>query len=387
MAILERPAAPPGLDDRKRRGGDRILVAAIVALSGLGLLMIYSATRVSLQGSDLPDSVTMERQLIFVTAGLLVLYGLSRYDYRNLRDLLPFLYGVVLVLLLAVFAFDPIKGARRWIPLPFFNLQPAEFTKIVIILGLAVLLIPGPEEDGSRLSWAKVGKALVLVGVPAALIFVQPDLGTMLAIPFVLLVMLFAAGANWRQLALLAGSAVAAAVAVVSLGMLESYQLDRIRVLFDPDIDPQGIGWNLRQSKLAIGSGQLFGKGLFEGTQTNLQFVPEQENDFIFTALGEQLGFAGGIVALFLYAVIVWRLLVIAANARDRFGALVAAGLAGLLVFHVFVNIGMTVGIAPVTGLPLPFMSQGGSFYLSMMAGMAIANSIWIRRARRPGEA
>jgi rod shape determining protein RodA len=227
----------------------------------------------------------------------------------------------------------------------------------------------------------------VLVGVPAALIFVQPDLGTMLAIPFVLLVMLFAAGANWRQLALLAGSAVAAAVAVVSLGMLESYQLDRIRVLFDPDIDPQGIGWNLRQSKLAIGSGQLFGKGLFEGTQTNLQFVPEQENDFIFTALGEQLGFAGGIVALFLYAVIVWRLLVIAANARDRFGALVAAGLAGLLVFHVFVNIGMTVGIAPVTGLPLPFMSQGGSFYLSMMAGMAIANSIWIRRARRPGEA
>jgi cell division protein FtsW (lipid II flippase) len=158
MAILERPAAPPGLDDRKRRGGDRILVAAIVALSGLGLLMIYSATRVSLQGSDLPDSVTMERQLIFVTAGLLVLYGLSRYDYRNLRDLLPFLYGVVLVLLLAVFAFDPIKGARRWIPLPFFNLQPAEFTKIVIILGLAVLLIRAPRRTAPGCRGRRSGK-------------------------------------------------------------------------------------------------------------------------------------------------------------------------------------------------------------------------------------
>lgn len=385
MAILDRAPSPSSLET-PRRGMDRILVGAVLALSALGLLMIYSATRVGLERSDLPSSVTAERQAIFVVAGIILMYALSRFDYRDLRDLLPFLYVGILILLAIVFLFDPVKGARRWIPLPFFAIQPAEFAKIVLVLAVAALLVPGREEENPRLPWSKVIRSLAVIAIPAGMIFLQPDLGTMLAIPFVLLVMLFAAGATWRQLVALAGAGIAGIAAIVAGGFLEDYQLDRIRVLFDPAIDPQGIGWNLRQSKLAIGSGQLVGKGLFEGSQTNLQFVPEQETDFIFTALGEQLGFVGGIVALVLYAIVVWRLLVIAGNARDRFGALVAVGLAGLLVFHVFVNVGMTIGIAPVTGLPLPFMSQGGSFYLAMMAGIAIANSIWIRRARRPGE-
>lgn len=385
MAVVDRAPSPTTLD-APRRGMDRILVAAVLALSGLGLLMIYSVTRVGLQRTDLPDSVTAERQAIFVVAGIILMYALSRFDYRDLRDLLPFLYVGMLVLLAAVFLFEPIKGAHRWIPLPFFAIQPSEFAKVILVLALAAALVPGREEVDQRLSWSKVVRALAVVAIPAGMIFLQPDLGTMLSVPFLVMVMLFAAGANWRQLGALVVAGIAGVATIVTTGMLRDYQLDRIRVLFDQGIDPQGIGWNLRQSKLAIGSGQLLGKGLFEGTQTNLQFVPEQETDFIFTALGEQFGFVGGIVALVLYAIVVWRLLVIARNSRDHFGSLVAVGFAALLVFHVFINVGMTMGIAPVTGLPLPFMSQGGSFFLAMMVGIAIANSIWIRRARRPGE-
>ena len=159
-----------------------------------------------------------------------------------------------------------------------------------------------------------------------------------------------------------------------------------ISVLVNPAIDPQGIGYNLRQSKLAIGSGQLFGRGLFQGTQTNFEYVPEQETDFIFTAVGEQLGFVGALLVLIAFAVIVWRLLVIASNARDRFGALIAAGVAAMIAFHVVVNVGMTIGIMPVTGLPLPFLSSGGSFYIAMTMALGVANSVWLLRTPEPGE-
>jgi rod shape determining protein RodA len=204
---------------------------------------------------------------------------------------------------------------------------------------------------------------------------------------FILFVMLFAAGATWRQMVALTAAATAGVVLVLQRGWLEQYQLDRIRVLFDPKIDPQGIGYNLQQSKYAIGSGQLFGRGLFaEGTQTSFEYVPEQETDFIFTAVAEQLGFVGGILVIAAFAVIIWRLLVIAASARDRFGALIALGLAAMMVFHVFINVGMTIGIMPVTGIPLPFLSAGGSFYLAMTLALGVANSVWLMRTPVPGE-
>ncbi len=198
--------------------------------------------------------------------------------------------------------------------------------------------------------------------------------------------MLFIAGATWRQMVALASAAVFAVVAILRFGLLEQYQLDRISVLVNPAIDPQGIGYNLRQSKLAIGSGQLFGRGLFQGTQTNFEYVPEQETDFIFTAVGEQLGFVGALLVLIAFAVIVWRLLVIASNARDRFGALIATGVAAMIAFHVVVNVGMTIGIMPVTGLPLPFLSAGGSFYIAMTLALGVANSVWLLRTPVPGE-
>ena len=369
--------------DRRHNRSDRILFGTMLALSGFGLLMIYSATSSA-------GSVGMERQMIFVAAGLTVYLIVSNIDYREFKNLIPMISVLVLIGLFAVYLFPPINGARRWIPLGLFNLQPAEFAKVMVILLLAALLSPSNREEvGKRqLSWSAVIRAILIVALPAALVLFEPDLGTTLVFGFILFVMLFVAGATWRQMLALAGAATAAVVLTLQRGWLAQYQLDRIQVLFNPDtVDPTGIGYTMEQSKRAIGSGQLFGRGLFaEGTQTSFEYVPEQETDFIFTAVAEQLGFVGGILVIAAFAVIVWRLLVIAANARDRFGALIATGLAAMMVFHVFVNVGMTVGIMPVTGLPLPFLSAGGSFYLAMTLSLGVANSVWLMRTPVPGE-
>lgn len=367
---------------RRNNSSDRILLVTMLALSGFGLLMIYSATRNS-------GTFSMERQMIFVVAGLIIYLITSNIDYREYRGIVPIAALVTGLLLLAVFLFEPVNGARRWIPIGAFKLQPGEFAKVVMIVVLAGLLAPSSRDDSGERSvtWRKVGQALMVMAIPAFLIYAEPDLGTTLVFGFILFAMLFVAGASWRQLVTLAAGAVGLVVAVFQLGLLSKYQLDRIQVLFDPTVDPQGIGYNLRQSKNAIGSGQVFGKGLFqEGTFTDFEYVPEQVTDFIFTAVAEQLGLVGGLLVLVAFAVIVWRLLVISANSRDRFGALITAGIAAMLMFHVFVNIGMTIGIMPVTGLPLPFLSQGGSFYMSMALALGIANSVWLMRTPVPGE-
>lgn len=368
-----------------RRGNhsDRILLGTMLALSGFGLLMIFSATRNS-------GTFSMERQMIFVSAGLIIYMISSNIDYREYRLLAPAVSIVTLILLLAVFLFDPVNNVNRWIPLGFLNFQPAEFAKVVVIVVLAGLLAPASrgDLDGPRvLTWRKVGQAAAIVMVPAVLIYQQPDLGTTLVFGFILVAMLFVAGATWRQMVTLLGAAVSGIIGVFRFDLLSEYQMNRLEALFNENIDPQGIGYQLAQSKSAIGSGELFGKGLLkEGTLTAFEYVPEQETDFIFTAVGEQLGLIGGLLVLAAFAVIVWRLLVIAANARDRFGALIAAGIAAMIMFHVMVNVGMTIGIMPVTGLPLPFLSQGGSFYMAMTLSLGIANSIWLLRTPVPGE-
>ncbi len=367
--------------DRRDNRPDLIMFGAMLLLSAVGLLMIYSATR--------SEGVSgMERQLIFVTAGIIVYLFISNIDYREYRNLLPLLSILTLLALIAVFFFEEVNGAQRWIPLGFFKLQPAEFAKVVVILVLAALLSPASRDELGRknISWAEVFQAILVVAIPGLLILREPDLGTTLVFGFILFALLFVAGATWRQLVALGAGAGAIVAATFQFGWLETYQLNRIKVLFDSSIDPTGIGYNLRQSRFAIGSGQFFGSGLFEGTQTNFQYVPEQETDFIFTAVAEQLGFLGALVVIVGFALIVWRLLVIAANARDRYGALIATGMAAMIVFHVFVNIGMTMGIMPVTGLPLPFLSAGGSFFLAMTLGLGIANSVWLLRTPVPGE-
>jgi rod shape determining protein RodA len=369
---------------RRNNRSDWILFGTMLALSGFGLLMIYSATRNT-------GTFSMERQMIFVAAGLIIYTIASNIDYREYRSIVPAASVVILILLVAVFFFPAVNDVNRWIPLGFFNLQPAEFAKVIVIVALASLLAPPAGRDdqsGTRsVTWGKVGRAVLVVAIPGYLILREPDLGTALVFGFILFAMLFVAGASWRQMAVLLAFVVAGVAAVFQFGLLSEYQMNRVEVLFDQDIDPQGIGYQLRQSKNAIGSGQLFGKGLFaEDSFTAFEYVPEQETDFIFTAVAEQLGLVGGLFVILAFVVIVWRLLVIAGNARDRFGALIAVGIAALITFHAFVNIGMTIGIMPVTGLPLPFLSQGGSFYMAMTLALGIANSIWLMRTPVPGE-
>jgi rod shape determining protein RodA len=384
MSTIARPPVV-AVEDRRGNRPDVILIALQVAVSVFGLIMIYSATRFALERAQAFPTFTVERQAIFVTAGLIAVYLMSLVDYRELEPVLPLIYGVTLVGLAAVFLFEPVNGAQRWIPLPYFNLQPGEFAKVAMIIAVAYVLASGTRED-DPLRWKKIIRSGVLMAVPAFMIFIEPDLGTAFVFPFVWLVMLFVAGMTWKQLVSLVLGGVAGVALLWRLDLLAQHQIDRIMLFLDPSMDPQGIGFQLRQSKLAIGSGQLFGKGLFEGTQTNFSYVPDQETDFIFTAVGEQLGFVGGIAVLAAFALIVWRLIRIALIARDRFGSLLAAGTAAMVVFHVFVNIGMTIGIAPVTGLPLPFLSLGGSFYLAMSIAFGICNSVYLRRTPVPGE-
>ncbi len=369
---------------RRNNRTDWIMLGTMLALSGFGLLMIYSATR------NL-GTFSMERQMVFVVAGLILFLVASNIDYREYRGILPVVSIIMMILLGAVFFFPPINEVQRWIPFGFFNLQPAEFAKVAVIVALAALLAPPMARDDMtrprKLTWKKMGQAIVLVAVPGYLILRQPDLGTAMVFGFILIAMLFMAGANWRQMAAMFSAMVVGVIAVLRFDLLSEYQMNRIEVLFNQNIDPQGIGYQLRQSKSAIGSGQLFGKGLFaEDSFTAFQYVPEQENDFIFTAVAEQLGLIGGFLVIVAFVIIVWRLLVISSNARDRFGALIASGIAAMIVFHAFVNIGMTIGIMPVTGLPLPFLSQGGSFFLAMTLSLGIANSIWLMRTPVPGE-
>ncbi len=383
MATLAGPRV--AVEDRRGNRPDALLIALQVALSVFGLIMIYSATRFALERAEAFPTFLVERQAIFVTAGLIAVYLMSLVDYRELEPVIPVIYGATLIGLAAVFLFEPVNGAQRWIPLPYFNLQPAEFAKVVMIITVAYVLASGARDD-EPLRWKKIIRTGFLMAVPCFMIFLEPDLGTAFVFPFVWLVMLFVAGMTWKQLATLVSGGIAGIALLWRLDLLAQHQIDRITLFLDPSVDPQGIGFQLRQSKLAIGSGQLFGKGLFEGTQTNFSYVPDQETDFIFTAVGEQLGFVGGLAVLVAFALIVWRLIRISLIARDRFGTLLAAGTAAMVVFHVFVNIGMTIGIAPVTGLPLPFLSLGGSFYLAMSLAFGICNSVYLRRTPVPGE-
>ncbi len=384
MATVTGVQTRVAVADRRRPGPDLFLFVAFLALSALGILMVFTASRPLLEVQGLDPTSLMQRQIVFAAVGLVGFVVASLIDYREYRPLVPFFYGASLVLLVAVFAAEPVNGARRWISLGPFQLQPAEFAKLAVILTLASVLA-AVQDDEQGMPWKRLLVSLAVVAVPAALIFRQPDLGTMLVFGFLAIIMLFGAGTSLRQFAVLAGAGLVGGWTVLKMELLKSYQVERLTSFLDPTSDPLRAGYNRIQSELAIGSGQLVGKGLFQGSQTELSFVPAQPTDFIFTAVGEQLGFIGGALVLLAYAVLIWRLLRIAVNARDRLGMLIVVGVASLLAFHTFVNIGMTIGIMPVTGLPLPFMSAGGSAFITMSVALGIAHSVWLRRSPVPG--
>jgi len=362
---------------------DFVLIGITAALTALGLIMILSASGPRLEAAGLSRSSQMLRQALFVGIGSGVLLVTSIVSDRYWKLLAPFFYAGTFLVLLAVLS--PIgalrQGAQRWISLGLFDLQPSEVAKVAVILALALML--APVEEG-HMKWLRLLKVGALVGFPAVLIFMQPDLGTMLVFGFVTFVMLFVAGTTVRQLVMLIVLAIALLVVAVELDLLHQYQLERLTGFLSPNEQTLAVNYNQNQSQIAIGSGGMFGQGLFEGSQTNLAFVPSQTTDFIFTAVAEQLGFVGGTLVIALYAALIWRMLMIASGARDRFGQLAATGIAAMFGFHVFVNIGMTVGLLPVTGLPLPFLSFGGSFYLAMAASVGIVNSIWMTRSPVP---
>lgn len=362
---------------------DYLMMVIIAGLTAVGLIMIFTASAPRLEAAGASRSTDMVRQGIFVILGAVVFIVSSSISDRNWRLLTPWVYGATLLLLVAVLS--PVgalrQGAQRWISLGLFDLQPSEVAKPAVILAIAALLAPVTE---NKMRWIRIVRTFGLVGLPAVLIFLQPDLGTMLVFAFVTIVMLFMAGTTARQIALLGLGAVLAFVLAIELDLLAEYQLDRLTGFLNPGEQTLSINYNQNQSQIAIGSGGMFGQGLFQAPQTNLAFVPSQTTDFIFTALGEQLGFVGGAIVIGAFTLLVWRTLIIAAAARDRFGQLLAVGVGAMIAFHVFVNIGMTVGLLPVTGLPLPFMSYGGSFYLSMMLSLGMVHSVWLHRSRVP---
>lgn len=362
---------------------DLVLVLSYISVTAIGLLMIYSATAPRLEALDLDPTAELKEQAIFVVIGFIVFGIVSWIDLTEIRGFTTPIYVVAFLLLVLVFLVGESSGvAQRWIDLGLLRFQPSELAKMAVILSLASLLAVSE----LPVRWVTVAKALLFVGLPAGLIFLQPDLGTMLVFAFVLITMLFAGGATTRQLAFLLVAAIIGTVAMFQLDLVEDYQINRLTAFVDPGSHELSLSYNQIQSEIAIGSGGMFGKGLFEGSQTNLRFVPVQSSDFIFTAVGEQFGFVGSVAVVALFGLMLWRLLMIALSARNRFGYLVAIGVASMLAFHVFINIGMTIRIMPVTGLPLPFMSSGGTVFVVMSAALGLAHSAWIRRPPAPGE-
>jgi rod shape determining protein RodA len=363
---------------------DLMLVIPYLLLTALGLVMIYTASAPRLEEAGVSPTRELEQQAAFVLIGFASFAIVSVINLSVVRPWVPTLYlGSVVTLILVLSPLgSAVKGAQRWIQLGPVRFQPSEIAKLAVILGLAMLLSAAVRP----MKWDRVARAVMIVVVPAVLIFLQPDLGTMLTFGFIAGVMIFVAGATWRQMAALIVAGLVTTVAVFQAGVIKTYQITRLTAFLDETSDVLNTQYNQFQSQIAIGTGGLFGKGLFNGTQTNLRFVPEQSSDFIFTAVGEQLGFVGSLFVLVMFGLIIWRILVAAANARDRFGQLAATGVAALVAFHVFVNIGMTIRVMPVTGLPLPFMSSGGTVFVVMSVALGMAHSVWMRRSPLVGE-
>lgn len=358
---------------------DPTLLLMTLALSAYGALMIFSSTASKQEAAGGDPALFMKRQIAYIVAGVVALLVVSFFDYRHVRALAPVIYGVTILALILVLTplGDVQNNARSWFNFGLFQIQPSEFAKLALIIAMAAWLA----ERKGDVRWLDLGLCLAMVGVLSALIFVEPDLGGTMVIMAILLVMLLVGGAKLRHFIALGLLGTVAIAGAFQMDLVEPYQVERITAFLDPNPDVRSEGYNLTQAKIAIASGGLRGKGVgSENTQTDLDFVPEQHTDFIFTAVGEQLGFMGGAALLGLFAIMIWRALRIAAMARDTFGMLVAAGIAGMWAFQLFVNVGMTMGIMPITGLPLPFVSFGGSGLLMNFIAVGLLLNIHMRR-------
>ena len=378
-------AAPRAGQRRSLRQLDLVLLLAVTSLVALGGLLVWSATRQRLLAAGADPAAYLQRHLVNAAIGAALGAAAALVHPRTLRAYAPVVYlaacaGLVLVLTPLG---STINGAHSWIVLGGgFQVQPSELAKVALVVGLAMAL--SERRDGARAPGDRdVALALTLAAVLAALVLLQPDLGTVLVLVVLALGVIALSGAPLRWVAglLLAGAVLAGGA--VQLGVLDSYQVDRFAAFADPSLDPRGVGYNTNQARIAIGSGGLTGTGLFEGSQTSGRFIPEQQTDFVFTVAGEELGFAGGAAVIVLLGVVLWRGMRIAARAADPFGRLVAGGVVAWFAFQSFVNIGMTLGIMPVTGLPLPFVSYGGSSMFACLVAVGLLQGVHLRAAER----
>jgi rod shape determining protein RodA len=409
-----------------RRGGavrrfDWPLLGSAVALSVFGALMVWSATRDRSQLTGGDPQYFLKRHLFNLAVGLGLAVVVSALDHKRLRALTPIVYVLSFVGLLAVLSplGSTVNGARSWIELGAgFSIQPAEFAKLGVVMALAMVLahrttrsnfsaratVGGrPPElfaplgggdsrvrrgdargdadgapGGRQLIWA-----LALAAVPMGVIALLPDLGTTMVIVATVTGMIIVSGAPLRVLSLFAVLGSAGVAVVVKLHLLAQHQVNRFAAFADPNLDPQGVGYNTHQARLAIGSGGLFGQGLFHGAQTNGQFVPEQQTDFVFTVVGEELGLFGGLLVIGLFGLLLWRACAIARSAGEPFSMLLAAGIVCWFSFQMFENIGMTLGIMPVAGIPLPFVSYGGSSMFANFIAVGLLENIRLRSTSR----
>ena len=358
---------------------DPTLILATFMLAAYGAVMIYSATAPKQEAAGLDPTLFLKRQVLFIGIGVALLIATSTFDYRHLGTFSPILYGAAIIGLVLVLTplGEVVQGAQRWISVGPIQLQPSELAKLATILALAAYLA-SRKGDMNTLA---LGIACAIVALPVTLIFLEPDLGTAGVFVFLLVAMLLVGGARLRHFGLLLLTGVVAVATVLQLGLLQDYQIERITAFLDKNPDVQSEAFQLTQSKIAIGSGGLEGKGFqTDRTQTALDFIPEQHTDFIFTAVGEQLGFLGSATLLALFGFLIWRALRIAAISRDLLGTLVAGGIAAMWAFQLFVNVGMTMGIMPLTGITLPFISYGGSSLLINFIAAGLLLNVHMRR-------
>ncbi len=367
------------------RDWDLALGLAVVGLLGIGTVLVYAATRDWFASNGLDPQYYLKRHVINILIGALLAWTVTLVDYRLIRAYTPVLWGVgVLGLLLVLIPGIgvTVNGARAWIGLPGgFQIQPAELAKITIIVGMALILseLHGNQKHPQS---EDVLKALAVAAIPVFLIVLQPDLGTILIVSASVVTIIAVSGAQIRWVFGLITLAIISGYVAVQTGMVSDYQVKRLESFIDPSADPMLSGYQLRQARITIGSGGLTGTGLFDGPQTNGRFVPEQHTDFIFTVAGEQLGFLGSGLIILLYLVILLRAFAIAKRTNDMFGRLVCIGVIAWFAFQTFENIGMTMGLMPMTGVPLPFLSYGGSSMFACLIGIGLLQNVHLRSAR-----
>ncbi len=367
---------------RNLSGFDPWLSLAVAALLIIGTLLVWAATRSWFASQGLDPEYYLKRHVLNIVIGLLLAYGTTLVDYRLLRAYTPIVWGLGvlgLTIVLIPGLGSTVNGARAWISFPGgFQLQPAELAKISIIVGIAMLLAEKRDIDANPTD-KDVMKALGLSAVPILLILLQPDLGTVVIISAAILTIIAVSGAPSRWIVGLLIIALVGGFGAVKAGVVSDYQVKRLQSFVDPTADPQQSGYQIRQSRITIGSGGFLGRGLFHGPQTNGRFVPEQQTDFIFTVAGEELGFLGAGFILFCFLIIFIRAFMIARRTTDLFGRLVCVGVIAWFAFQTFENIGMCMGLVPMTGVPLPFVSYGGSSMFANLVGFGLLQNVHVR--------